>query len=357
VLALSTFATTQENGASDFPYDIVQDWMKPLEEGTLIHPTSVFAQSPDRIYVAVAGVTPHASAPDGLGAFSFKVPGAKIAHQISVLNRNGDVIERWTQWDKRVGSIHELTMNPYDPEKHLWVADRGSQQVLKFTNDGKRLVMAIGTEGVVGKDANHFAQPTDIAFLPDGTFFVSDGDTMLTSMQGNAVKMVNTRVVKFDKDGKYLMAWDTGTPGQALHGIGVDANRRVYVAERGAKGQRMLVFDENGKRLNSWEVEDVERPWLTNDGFIWSGHKGGLAKYDLNGKLLTTITTPGDVANMRLLGRFQKATDWQSPHDFFADCQGNLYVQGSGRHTTIKMVPKPNADRSRIVGPRVGDCR
>ena len=47
-----------------------------------------------------------------------------------------------------------------------------------------------------GNDATHFARPTDIAWLPDGTFFVSDG-------------YVNTRVVKFDKNGKFMH--DVGT--------------------------------------------------------------------------------------------------------------------------------------------------
>lgn len=356
VVVLSVSVRSQEHRGEDQPYELVENWMKPVEEGTLIHPVAVFPESPDRVFVALAGVTPHTTAPDGIGSFDYKVPGVKVAHQISVLNRNGEVIERWSQWDDRVGSIHEVTMNPYDRERHLWVVDRGSQQLLKFTNDGKRLVMAIGTRGVAGKDETHFAQPTDIAWLPDGTFFVSDGDTMVTSLKGNAVTMVNTRVVKFDKDGKWLMAWDTGTAGQALHGIGVDAQRRVYVAERGRAGQRMLVFDENGKRLHTWEFKDVERPWLTNDGFLWAGHEGGLAKYDLTGRQLTTILTPGDVGNTRLLGRFGKTVDDISPHDWAADCEGNLYVQGSGKHTTHKLVPKRNADRSRIVGPRLGDC-
>ena len=45
-----------------------------------------------------------------------------------------------------------------------------------------------------GNDGTHFERPTDIAWLPDGTFFVSDG-------------YVNTRVAKFDKNGKFLMTW------------------------------------------------------------------------------------------------------------------------------------------------------
>ena len=73
-------------------------------------------------------------------------------------------------------------------------------RIFKFTRDGKTLVQTIGTRGVPGNDETHFARPTDIAWLPDGTFFVSDGYT-------------NTRVVKFDRNGKYVTSWGMrGTP-------------------------------------------------------------------------------------------------------------------------------------------------
>ena len=76
----------------------------------------------------------------------------------------------------------------------MWLVDDGAQQIYKLTNDGKTIVMTLGEFKVQGNDEKHFARPTDIAWLPDGTFFVSDGYT-------------NTRVVKFDKNGKYLMTW------------------------------------------------------------------------------------------------------------------------------------------------------
>ena len=87
------------------------------------------------------------------------------------------------------------------------------QQVFKFSNDGKKLLMTLGEPGVAGNDDKHFGRPTDIAWLPDGTFYVTDGYT-------------NTRVVKFDRNGKYLMTW--GTPGtgpsqfDTVHSIAIE---------------------------------------------------------------------------------------------------------------------------------------
>ena len=89
---------------------------------------------------------------------------------------------------------HRVLINPYDPEKHVWLIDDGAHSIYKFTNDGKKLVMTLGEFKVPGNDEKHFARPTDVAWLPDGTFFVSDG-------------YVNTRVVKFDKNGKFLLTW------------------------------------------------------------------------------------------------------------------------------------------------------
>src|SRR4029077_3973499 len=117
-----------------------------------------------------------------------------------------------------------------------------SQQVYEFTNDGKKLVMTLGEHNMPGTDEKHFGKTTDIAFWPDGSFFVSDG-------------YENTRVVKFDKNGKFLKAWGTpgSGPGQlyAPHSIDTDPrNHRVYVADR--DNSRIQVFDENGKFLDMW---------------------------------------------------------------------------------------------------------
>ena len=336
VAVCAATAATQEKGGIDLhgPYDVVENWLKPVEEGWLTHPVAVFAESPDRIFIALTGVTPKASAPPGLQTFDPKVPGAKIAHQLYVVNRSGAVVEDWTQWSALFGSMHDVSINPYDPEQHIWVVDRASQQVLQFTHDGSKLVMALGERGVAGNDDKHFGRPTDIAWLPDGTFFVSDGYD-------------NKRVVKFSKDGKFLLAWGTQGRGpsqftQQVHGIAVDARRRVYVVDRG--GGRIQIFDENGKYLDQWPgLISPTRVWITQDQFAWVSDAGAqrLVKYDLNGKLLTYFGTPGS---------FQGAM--ATPHDFAVDAEGNLYVSNGFNHRVDKYVPKPNADRSRLVGPR-----
>ena len=89
---------------------------------------------------------------------------------------------------------------PYDPQKHVWIVDDHKHVVHKFTNDGKTKVMTVGTYGEPGNDEKHFNRPTFMDWFPDGSFVVADGYN-------------GTRVVKFDKDGKYLTSW--GQRGEA----------------------------------------------------------------------------------------------------------------------------------------------
>ena len=67
-----------------------------------------------------------------------------------------------------------MLISPYDPEKHVWIVDDDQHIINIFTNDG-RLVRTMGERGVPGRGPDNFNRPTDIAWLPDGTFFVADG--------------------------------------------------------------------------------------------------------------------------------------------------------------------------------------
>ena len=218
---------------------------------------------------------------------------------MNIVDRNGRLIESWEQHNKLFVRPHRIIVSPYDPDRHVWLVDDGAHALYKFTRDGKQLVQTIGTPRVPGNDETHFARPTDIAFLPDGTFFVSDGYT-------------NTRVVKFDRNGKYVTSW--GMRGEAgketrpyymntVHAIVADKQRRLYVSDRA--NHRIQIFDENGKFLEHWQ--NVPLPYslmMTDDQFLWSasGQTMKFTKYDLNGK------AAGGVGHVRrdagrLLGR------------------------------------------------------
>ena len=135
-----------------------------------------------------------------------------------------------------------------DPEDNIWAVDEGTNMVIKFNPQG-RVVMVIGrrpdaaagmraTTGVTVPPAEKYilGRPTDVAWDPQGNIFVSDGYT-------------NHRVVKYDKNGRFLAQVGSEKPGSepsqfnTPHGIEVDAQGNVYVADRA--NHRMQVFDNN----------------------------------------------------------------------------------------------------------------
>jgi peptidylamidoglycolate lyase len=350
-----TAQTPQEKGGGDEtgPYDLVTGWPQNYcGPGYIIGSTAgIWAENPDRVYIFNRGCLP-ALKEEGGGGGDF-IPSRNASgfdlsqkdpqrhprwdHVFNVVDRNGKLIESWEQHNKLFVRPHRILVNPYDPERHVWLVDDGAHSIYKFTRDGKRLVMTLGEFKVPGNDEKHFARPTDIAWLPDGTFFVSDG-------------YVNTRVVKFDKDGKFLMTWgQRGNPPNetrpsymnTVHAIAIDKNRRIYVSDR--SNSRIQVFDENGKFLDVWP--NVRRPYsflLSEDQHLWvaDGNTQKFLKFDLNGRLLYSWGTFGSFP-----GGF-----W-GVHQFSVDSEGNLYTADVHVGRPQKFRPKAGADRSRLIGP------
>jgi len=338
----SRATTSVEKGGIDEtgPYDVVENWFKPFHEGREQCVLGVFAESPNRIYM-VSEVEVPSTRPVGNCANERQVPGSH-SHYIFIVDGNGKLIEDWTQWnelfsrkpDKTQGMPHSVKISPYDPDKHVWVVNRDAHQIHEFTHDGKQLVMTIGEKYVAGTDDKHFNLPADIAFFPDGSFVVADG-------------YGNSRVAKFDRNGKFLATWGTKGSGpgqfQLPHSVAIDGQRRVYVADQ--RNRRVQIFDENGKYLDEWpHIRGGVYLMPTQDQAMWllTGSTNRLLKYDLNGKLLTYWGT----ANTTELfpGSLYAA------HSFSVDSDGNLYVADYRNKRAQKFTPKKNADRSRLTG-------
>jgi hypothetical protein len=382
------------------PYDVVKDWPKPMSTWpghkgwTWGSTQAIFAQNPNRIFIAQRGELPALKSPvqdlisatpstppqivewdggeDGPVRLSVPIPGLPprnastgpttspgephvnflgIAGKdyrwedlIFVVDGEGNLVESWTQWDKLFKRPHRILISPYDPEKRVWIVDDGRDAIFIFSNDGKKLLQTIGTPNEPGDDDKHFNRETDIAWLPEGTFFVSDG-------------YEGTRVVKFDKDGRFLMAWGKSSKGMpyppppnyfnTVHGIAVDpVTRRVFVSDR--SNHRIQVFDENGKFVDLWPLGEYAVPYhllLTADRHLWIADGHGTFKileYDLSGKLLYSWGTWGPFPG-ELWGVHQLSTDQN----------GNLYVAEVLNGRAQKFRPKKDADPAKLVGEQM----
>jgi DNA-binding beta-propeller fold protein YncE len=371
-------------------YQVVKGWPQNIstlpgnEKWTWGAGQSVFAESPNRVFLLFRGELPNIPRPQTrqipefgpslqfpIGRLPWRdatvaaLPGggaagqdpleaektwpgtlgvdAKWEHCLTVVDANGKIIEQWTQWDKIFKRPHFIAINPYDPDKHIWVVDDHMEVIYKFSHDGKELVQTIGTPNVAGADGTHFNRPTFLAWLPDSTMFVADGYN-------------GTRVAKFDKNGKFLLDWgkkgnpphDT-RPGYMnnVHGIAVDPQtRRVFVNDRA--NHRVQVFDENGKYLYEWnfgeEPSDIHLFTIGADRAFWAFDRGTskMLKYDLQGHFLYSWGTWGDFS-----GGF-----W-GVHGFSVDQDGNFYVAEVDSGRVQKFRPRPGANPAFLVGKPV----
>ncbi len=163
------------------------------------------------------------------------------------------------EFDANGNFVREIGKNLYawsfahgvavDPDDNIWVADKGSDMVVKFTPDG-HVAMVWGRKQEASDEGTGplkhpnpplpavnglFRQVTDIAFDKARNAYISDG-------------YINSRVVKVAPDGRWILTWGSrgSAPGQfnTPHSIATDAEGRVYVADR--SNRRIQVFDGNG---------------------------------------------------------------------------------------------------------------
>jgi hypothetical protein len=381
-IALTPAAIDQDKGGQEEfgHYDVVPNWPQPLPDGpdgvkhdgwTWGSVGAVYAEAPDRIWIAQRGElplpekakpwTPYALLTPSRGSATGNTDGLSATcepvakrgwerrwhHSVIVVNRDGKLVQDWPFMEKMFSQTpcgrgpHKIKMNPYDAAKHVWIIDDQQHVIWKFTYDGK-LVLTLGTVGQRGRDAGRlFDRPTDIDWLPDGTFFISDG-------------YGGTRVAKFDKDGKFIKDWggppkDANNPGpnefNTVHSIQISKDRRLFVVDRGHR--RFQVFDLDGKFLDMFTTGVRSSPYahlITTDQMLWvvDGGTMRVLKYDLNGKFLYGWGGLGG-----------QPGQLNGPHSMTVDQEGNFYTAEVFGGRVQKFRPKPNADKTKLIGPEL----
>lgn len=301
-LALSTAKAT----AGD--YQVVPDWPKLPEGKVLGGCAGIGVDSKDHVFVF------HRNGRSWSNPFpTDPLPGPTVT---VIDGKTGEQVAEWGENEFIIP--HGLTLDQND---NVWLTDVARQQVFKYSHDGK-LLLTLGERGVAGSDATHFNLPTDVAVLPDGSFYVSDGYR-------------NTRVAKFDATGKYLMEWGGkgSGPGQfnLPHGIVLDSRGQLVVCDR--SNARLQVFDQTGKFIAEWKGIEIGRPYGVSvapnghifaiDGGDQSGPRdhGKVTELDADGKVVSTFGSYGKAP-----GQFEIGHDIAVGHD------GAVYVaEAKGR--------------------------
>jgi len=208
------------------------------------------------------------------------------------------------------------------PDDSVYCADDGTHTITKFSPYGK-LLMTIGERNHPAPkwSGQPFNRPTHAAVsVMTGNLYISDG-------------YGNSRIHKYTGDGQYISSW--GEPGidagQFIrpHNIAVDAQDRVYVADR--ECHRVQVFDADGNFITMFN--NIHRPdgmTIGSDGNIYIGELNGIpgvddapglghrvSIIDQQGKLLARIGAPEEGEGP---GQFI------APHGIAVDSRGDIYV-------------------------------
>ena len=224
-----------------FKYD--PSWPKPLPEGWVLGSVgSVCVDARDHVFVVTRGQP----APKERNL-------ATPAPPVIEFDADGNVVNSWGNRALMAKTAHGCFI---DKDGNFWTAGNNDGIVQKYTHDGSKMLLQIGTKGVMdsadgtdtGKalNASHTSlfKPTQVAVDPgDGDIYVSDG-------------YGNKRVVVFDREGHYLRQWGRqGTQAETDAGIGgvflspvhcvlIGNDGLVYVCDR--LGDRVEVFDKMG---------------------------------------------------------------------------------------------------------------
>jgi sugar lactone lactonase YvrE len=217
-----------------------------------------------------------------------------------VFNADGSFVRAWGD----AGLFRTAHSAHVAPDGAIWATDPGDHVVHRFGADGK-VALTLGKKGVGGDDSSKdaFNQPNAIGFGPNGDVFVSDG-------------YVNSRVVQFSADGRFLRIFGGkkgAGPGEldTPHGVAVDAQGRIVVADSGNK--RLAVFAKDGAFLKSIPAPSRGGIATTPDGTIYVS--------DVNAGAVTVLRHDQIVDIVKVDGR---------PHGLAVDpSTGDIYTSST----------------------------
>src|SRR6267142_1119739 len=291
--AVSIAAVSGVVGGQDTfgPYDVAKNWPADIstvpgnEQWTWGAGQGIYAENPDRVFLLFRGELPNIKRPptkllpDFGASLSFPIgrlpwraatvaalPGAggtgqdpedgpklwkgtvgvdaKWEHCLTIVDSKGNITQTFPQYDHLFKRPHFVAINPYDPDKYVWIVDDHMPAIYKFTHDMK------GTPPNE-KRPSYMNNVHGLAFDPQTKHvFVNDRG--------------NHRIQVFDENGKYLYEWSLGAEPSDVHLIYIGADRTLWAFDRGTS--KMLKYDLEGHFLYSWGT------WGEFPGGFWGVH-------------------------------------------------------------------------------------
>ncbi len=226
------------------------------------------------------------------------------AWPIIQFDKSGKMLQAFNHDTLPIRRAHGIRV---DLQGNIWAVDVKGHVAIKMTPEG-RVLMLLGRidTPVDNNTGGGFNEPSGVIFAPNGDMYVSDG-------------YVNSRVVKFNKDGEELLRW--GRKGTAdgefdlVHDVCLDSRGRVYVSDR--SNARIQIFDANGKFLGKWTGLGAMQAlyYVAREDAIYACGSSRVVKLNLEGQVLGVLGSAG-----KLPGQLDGA------HGMAVDGEGSIYV-------------------------------
>ena len=338
----------------DSPYEIVSGWLEPFQEDGYAFGgnSAIWAETSDRIIINQRGETilPYPVPEDfpgfagALGINVLREANRRVWQNcLFEVDADGQLLSVWDHLDylceRADGPGPErIRVNPYDPERKLWVVNQTHHEIHVLSNDGSQLIATYGERGVPGDDAYHYGSPQDVAFLPDGRILVADG-------------LLNHRVIVYDENMEYLGEFGSqgDAPGQfnTIHSLAVGPGGRVFVTDRSGNNGVNLYRATDDPAVFEFE-RSIGAPLtlpldiIVNEDDFWITDLGPLRfiNFDFYGQIKATWLVPAGLPDGYL-----------EVHSFTVDPSGNLYGGDNQYGRTQKFIPKPDADPELLIEP------
>jgi len=300
--------------------------------------------------------TTHGTAVDSTGLIyiTHQGAGARKLDTVVVFDPQGKFVRSFgKQWH---GGGHGIDIRKEGSDEFAYLCHMSKDgPVVKTTLKGDVVWSKGRPDNDEYKDAKKRYNPTNIAFAPDGGFFIADG-------YGSGY------IMKYDRDGKLLTTFGgTGAEDgkfKTPHGLWVDARKQAATVSRlrvptlvvcDRANARLQTFDLDGKHLSTTPKDTVYFPANVDtnaDVMLVPDLHTRIGLFDNGGNLIVNL---GDDAAWRkkvvdsLKSKSPIRTnpkEWPAgkfvhPHDAAFDAAGNVivaeWVQG-GRITMLKKV-------------------
>jgi len=239
---------------------------------------------------------------------------------------------------------HGIDIRRENGEEFLYLCDIGNRQVVKANLKGEQVwKLGYPQEPDVYKDLQGF-RPTNVAFAPDGGFYVADG-------------YGSHYIHQYDKDAKWVRTWG----GQGKEPGKFETPHGIWLDDRPGRKPAIIVADRANARLQYFTLDGKFLETISS--FSFPAHfdlRGGhMLVPDLHARLTIldeknqvlhhlgydpqwTKEVLADRLKLRTEPKRYQAGRFVHPHDACFDADGNIYV--------AEWVPFGRIDKLRRVG-------